>query len=95
MARHAVALTVLPDAMKVRESWERLAGVVDELTPIDETTGLLEARVEAGDFEGALQKVWDAIAAAGVDDDFAFAEHPSIPGHWRRRGVDGPPGALA
>lgn len=84
MSRHSVGLQVLPDAMVVTDSWRRLSAEVDELTEIDDV-GLFEARVDADDFEAALQKVWDAIAAAGVDDDFAFAEHPSIPEHWRRR----------
>ena len=96
MARHAVALQVLPDAMLASASWRRLADALarqgGELGEI-EATGVLEAHVEAPDFEAALQTVWDAIAAAGVDDDFAFAEHPSIPGHWRRRGAGGPAGA--
>jgi hypothetical protein len=91
---HAVALQVLPDAMGVADSWRRLSAEVDSLDEIDDT-GIFEAHVEAEDFDAALQRVWDAIAAAGVDDDFAFAEHPSIPEHWRRPGADGPPGALA
>ena len=98
MARHAVALQVLPDAMLAEQSWRRLsellAGDGDELGEID-GTGLFEARVEAPDFEAALQRMWDALAEAGVDDDFAFAEHPSIPEHWRRRDAGGPPGAVA
>jgi hypothetical protein len=48
-------------------------------------TGLWEVTVEAGSHEAALQRVFDAIAAAGADDHVAIAEHPALPEHWRRR----------
>jgi hypothetical protein len=35
--------------------------------------------------EQALQRVWDAIAAAGADDHIVFAEHPELPEHRRVR----------
>ena len=100
MPQHSVALQVLPDAMSAAESRLRLAEVLQReegssLGEVDETGILFEAQIQADDFEAALQKVWDAIALAGVDDDIAFAEHPSIPEHWRRRDASGPPGALA
>ena len=45
--------------------------------------------------DGALRFVWDAIARAGADDHFVFAEHPDLPQHWRRpEGGGPPPGAL-
>jgi hypothetical protein len=47
--------------------------------------GTFEIALEAPDREAALQTVWDAIAAAGADDHIAFAEHPDVPEHWRRR----------
>jgi hypothetical protein len=48
-------------------------------------TGVFEIRLDADDQEQALQKVWDAIAAAGADDYIVFAEHPELPEHWRAR----------
>jgi hypothetical protein len=51
--------------------------------PDDE--GVVEVTVEAEDFEAAVKRVFDAIAAAGADDHLEIAEHPDIPGHWRQR----------
>ena len=57
--------------------------------------GIVEAHVVADDFEGALRQVWNAVATAGADDHFHFAEHPDVPEHWRRPDGGGtPPGAL-
>jgi hypothetical protein len=97
MAQHTVALQALDRGPDADAALGRLAdalGLAQAPAP-DETGVIVEVPVEAEDFEGALQKVWDAIAAAGADDHVAFAEHPDIPEHWRRRGVDGEPGALA
>jgi hypothetical protein len=47
--------------------------------------GTFDVHVQAASFEDALQRVWDAVAAAGVDDQIAFEEHPDLPEHWRRR----------
>jgi hypothetical protein len=53
--------------------------------------GVFEVTVEADDLEGALQRVWDAVAASGTDDHLLFLEHPDLPEHWRSR--SGRPGA--
>jgi hypothetical protein len=47
--------------------------------------GILEVTIEASSFDHALTRVWDAVAAAGVDDQLAFAEHPDLPDHWRAK----------
>ena len=47
--------------------------------------GVFEIGLEADDQERALQRVWNAVAAAGVDDHIAFLEHPALPQHWRPR----------
>jgi hypothetical protein len=47
--------------------------------------GVLEVRLEADDEEQAVKRVFDAVAAAGVDDHMEIAEHPDVPGHWRPR----------
>ena len=58
--------------------------------------GTFEVHVDAGGQDEALERVWNAVAAAGADDHVAFAEHPSLPEHWRRRaqapGGSGSPG---
>ena len=41
--------------------------------------------MDAGDYERALNIVWDAVAASGTDDHIVFLEHPDLPGHWRAR----------
>jgi hypothetical protein len=48
-------------------------------------TGVFEIAIDADDQEAALSRVWDAMAAAGVDDRIAFMEHPELPEHWRAR----------
>ncbi len=46
--------------------------------------GVFEISVAAEDQEGALRRVWDAVAASGTDDHVMFLEHPELPDHWRR-----------
>jgi hypothetical protein len=48
-------------------------------------TGAFEVVVDATEQEAALQQVFDAIAAAGADDEITFLEHPDLPEHWRHR----------
>jgi hypothetical protein len=48
-------------------------------------TGVFEIELDAGDFEDALQRVWNAVAASGTDDHIVFLEHPDLPEHWRPR----------
>lgn len=66
------ALTRLAEALPDAE-----LGEPDEL-------GVFEVSVPAEDQEGALHKVWDAVAASGTDDHVVFLEHPQLPDHWRR-----------
>ena len=47
--------------------------------------GAFEVRVAADDYEQALNRVWDAVAASGTDDHLVFLEHPDLPEHWRAR----------
>ena len=90
MAEHTVALQAIePRGAGTASALEQLGEALgQDLGEVDDT-GILEIRVEADDFEGALTRVWNAIAAAGADDGFAFAEHPDVPEHWRPRD-DGP-----
>jgi hypothetical protein len=48
--------------------------------------GIVEVELPAESFERALERVFDAVALSGVDDELVFAEHPSVPDHWRRVG---------
>ena len=96
MATHKVALQCLDRGVRceaARRDLGKALGTAE--APVRDENGIVEVEVEADDFEGALSVVWDAIATAGADDHLAFAEHPDIPEHWKRPGVDGPPGALA
>jgi hypothetical protein len=47
--------------------------------------GVFDIALEADDLDGALQRVWDAVAASGTDDHVLFLEHPELPEHWRPR----------
>jgi hypothetical protein len=89
MAEHAVALQCLDRGMLCNAARRRLSDALG--VPVDDPDelGFIEVRLEADDFEGALQKAWDAMASAGADDHLVFAEHPHIPEHWRHRDGDG------
>ena len=85
MAEHVVALQVL-ERGGVARALDGLRDVLEDAEVGEpDATGIVEVTVEADDFEGALTAVWNAIAAAGADDELAFAEHPDLPEHWRER----------
>ena len=85
MAEHVVALQVLERGDSGR-ALGGLRGVLDDAEVGEpDATGIVEVTVEADDFEGALTQVWNGIAAAGADDELAFAEHPDLPEHRRER----------
>ena len=80
-----VAMLMLHGATpRDREARDQLREVLPdaELTEPDQI-GVFEIAVEAEDLESALQRVWDAVAAAGVDDHILFLEHSELPEHWR------------
>ena len=67
-----------------RDALEELAAALpDGRVGEPDELGVFEVEVEAEDQEGALRKVWDAVAAAGADDHVLFLEHPELPEHWR------------
>lgn len=93
---YAVALQCLDRGTPCADARKRFADQLGIAVPEPDDVGIFEVQVEAADFDGALQKAWDAMAAAGADDHLAFAEHPDVPEHWKARdGGDGLPGALA
>jgi hypothetical protein len=68
----------------------RLRAVLDDGAVTDaDSDGVFEVVVPASSFEAGLEVVWNAVAAAGVDDEIRFAEHPDLAGHWRRRAGGG------
>jgi hypothetical protein len=68
----------------------RLRAVLDDGAVTDaDSGGVFEVVVPASSFEAGLEVVWNAVAAAGVDDEIRFAEHPDLAGHWRRRAGGG------
>jgi hypothetical protein len=84
--RHTVAMQLLVRGPRADEAIRELAVAVpgSSVREPDET-GIFEIDVDAAGFDQALHTIWNAVAATGVDDRIAFAEHPSIPEHWRPR----------
>lgn len=84
--RHAVALQQLDRGERADRARRAVVEAVPDATFSEpDETGVFEVSVEADSYEDALERVWDAIAAAGADDHVGFAEHPSLPEHWRHR----------
>ena len=82
--RHAIAM--LGRGEGVQRARQALLDALPDATASDpDETGIFELSVEAGNQDEALQRVWDAVAAAGADDHVVIAEHPSLPEHWRHR----------
>jgi hypothetical protein len=69
-----------------RDALDRLqAALGDGEISVPDHAGMFEVTVPAASFEAALERVWNAVAAAGADDDIVFVEHPDLPEHWRHR----------
>jgi hypothetical protein len=84
--RHTIALEMLGRGVHADAARRRLLEALPDATSTaPDETGMLEVAVEADSYDAALQRTWDAIAAAGADDHVVIAEHPSLPEHWRRR----------
>jgi hypothetical protein len=87
MSEHVVGMYIPrpgEQAERARRALARVLGGDADVGAPDED-GTFEIRLDAADREEALQLVWDAVAAAGVDDEIVFAEHPDLPEHWRSR----------
>jgi hypothetical protein len=89
MAEHAVALQCLDRGISCIAARKRLSDALGVPVSEPDEQGFVEVRLEAEDFEGALQQAWNGMAAAGADDHLVFAEHPDVPEHWRHRDGDG------
>ena len=69
------------------KAYERLVeqlGDADVGQP-DPDTGVFDVTLDSESREEALNHVWNALAAAGADDEILFLEHPDVPDHWRSR----------
>ncbi|MDX6688763.1 MAG: hypothetical protein QOG15_220 [Solirubrobacteraceae bacterium] len=68
-----------------RAAREQLAAALPQGSAVGEPdeVGAFDVEVDAEDLEGALHRVWNAVAASGADDHIVFLEHPDIPEHWR------------
>jgi len=84
--RQAIALQQPERGERAEEARRALLEALPDATFTEpDQTGFFEVSVEADSYEAALERVWDAIAAAGADDHVLLAEHPSVPEHWRHR----------
>jgi len=86
MAEQRIGMLMLhygqgPRDEQAREELVRALPGAQATEPDD--VGEFEIVLDADDFETALTKVFDAVAASGTDDHIVFLEHPEIPGHWR------------
>ena len=87
MERYTIEMLLLHgDSPRDLEARARLAAALPgaEIGEPDDL-GVFEVEVEADNLEGALGRVWDAVAASGTDDHVLFLEHPELPEHWRSR----------
>ena len=81
-------MVVLDHGVFAAQARQRLAEALGgdaHVGEVDPDTGFFTVTVDAPSFDEALDRVWDAVAAAGADDHIAFAEHPDLPEHWRPR----------
>jgi hypothetical protein len=84
---YTIAMLLLhPGTPRDEQAREQLASALPdaELGAADEL-GVFEIALDADDLEQALERVWDAVAAAGADDHVVFLEHSELPEHWRAR----------
>jgi hypothetical protein len=88
VAARAVAMVLLDHGRAAEDAGRRLEEALGDegsVGEVDHDTGFFDVTIEAPSSEAALDRVWDAVAAAGADDHIAFAEHPDLPEHWRPR----------
>ena len=90
--RHTVAMLMLHyGTPRDQEARAQLAAALPEAEVGEpDEVGVFEVALDAEDWEDALLRVWNAVAASGTDDHIVFLEHPDLPQHWRR--VSGRPG---
>jgi hypothetical protein len=87
VSEQVVTLLVDQPGELANESYERLAEQLGdaEVGQPDPDTGVFDVTLDADSREEALNHVWNALAAAGADDEILFLEHADVPDHWRSR----------
>ena len=87
MSAQVVTLVVDEPGELANEAFERLKQQLPDarVENPEPDTGVFDVSFDAESREAALQRVLDALAAAGADDEIVFLEHPDVPGHWRSR----------
>jgi hypothetical protein len=87
MSEQVVTLVVDPPGPAADVARERLVEQLGDaqVEQPEPGTGVFDVTLEADSREAALHRVWNALAAAGADDEILFLEHPDIPEHWRSR----------
>jgi hypothetical protein len=87
VTHHTIAMFLLhAGTPRDQSARAELAAALPEATVGDpDETGVFEVELDADDFEDALERVWNAVAASGTDDHIVFLEHPDLPEHWRAR----------
>jgi hypothetical protein len=85
--RQAVGMLALHNSSpRDQEARRELAAALpDAEVGEPDDVGVFEIVLDADDFDDALSRVWDAVAASGTDDHIVFLEHPELPEHWRHR----------
>lgn len=85
--QQVVTLVIDPPGAAARAAHRRLAEQLGDaqVGDPDRDTGVFDVSFDSESREEALNHVWNALAAAGADDEIAFLEHPDIPEHWRSR----------
>jgi hypothetical protein len=84
--RCSIGMVMLDRGALAEDARKRFVAALDGAAASEpDETGAFEVSVECQTQDEALNRVWDAVAAAGADDHIAFLEHPSLPDHWRRK----------
>lgn len=82
--RCSIGMVMLDRGAFAEDARKRFVAALDGAAASEpDETGAFEVHVECPVQDEALDRVWDAVAAAGADDHIAFLEHPSLPEHWR------------
>jgi DNA-binding NarL/FixJ family response regulator len=87
MSTQVVTLAIERPGPAASSAHERLAERLGDarVDQPDPDSGVFDVSLEAESREEALERVWNALAAAGSDDEIVFLEHSDIPEHWRTR----------
>jgi hypothetical protein len=78
MSKQAIALEKLQEGPHPTEHVNAIRDALPDdatFSDPDPDSGIFEVTFDAASYEDALQKVIDAIAAAGADDHVVIAEH--------------------